>query len=183
LTSSDAAIILELHVDAPIDSVRPKMPPSSPRTAEDFVTLFRYNRWASARVLDTMQSAEAVPERAVELFSHLLRAQDLWYGRVEDTDHAHLDLWATDPLPACADRLDDSTRRWQTVLDARTTTEFDRPVSYTNSSGTAFETPLRDILTHVANHGTHHRAQIALVLREDDIAPPATDYIFYLREA
>ena len=59
---------------------------------------------------------------------------------------------------------------------------LDAPVAYTNSSGTAFETPLRDILTHVVNHGTHHRAQIALVLREAGIAPPATDYIYFVRE-
>lgn len=159
------------------------MPPSQPRTPDDFATLFRYNRWASARVLDTMQSAAGVPERAMELFGHLLRAQDLWYGRVEGTNHANLDLWATDALPACADRLDDSTRRWQTVLDECTGTDLDQPVSYTNSKGIAFETPLRHILTHVVNHGTHHRAQIALVLREADVAPPATDYIFFVRES
>jgi uncharacterized damage-inducible protein DinB len=34
----------------------------------------------------------------------------------------------------------------------------------------------------VVNHGTHHRAQIALLLREAEIAPPATGYIYYLRE-
>jgi len=152
------------------------------RTPSDFATLFRYNRWASDRVLDTMQSAADVPERAVELFSHLLRAQDVWYGRVADTDHADLNFWATDPLPACAERLDDSTRRWQAVLNERVNDNLDQPIAYENSKGTLFETPLRDILTHVVNHGTHHRAQIALVLREADISPPATDYIFYRRE-
>ncbi len=158
------------------------MPPPQPRTADEFITLFRYNHWASARVLETMQSADGEPTRAVELFSHLLRAQDVWYGRVEGTDHADLDLWATDALPACADRLNDSARRWQMVFDERTGSDLDQPVSYTNSKGIAFETPLRDILTHVVNHGTHHRAQIALVLREAGVAPPATDYIFYVRE-
>lgn len=125
-----------------------------------------------------MQTADAVPERAVTLFSHLLRAQDIWYGRVAGTDHAALDLWATDSLQDCAERLEASTRRWAALLDDRD----DAPVAYTNSSGTAFETPLQDIFLHVVNHGTHHRAQIALLLREADIAPPATDYIFFRRE-
>jgi uncharacterized damage-inducible protein DinB len=153
----------------------------SPRTAADINVLFQYTRWANDRVLDAMQSADAPPERALELFSHLLRTQDVWYGRVEGTEHADLDFWATDPLPACAERLDASTRRWQRVLDERSGA-LDDPIAYTNSSGTAFETPLRDICTHVVNHGTHHRAQIALVLREAGIEPPTTDYIFYLRE-
>ena len=139
-------------------------------------------RSASERVLDTMQGAETVPDRALELFTHLLRTQDVWYGRVRGTDHAELDFWETDPLPACVKRLSESTERWQSVLDERAG-ELDKPISYTNSSGTPFETPLRDILTHVVNHGTHHRAQIAPELREADIDPPATDYIFFVRES
>ncbi len=158
------------------------MPSTPTRTAGDFRSLFQYTRWANDRVLDTLQSADTAPDRAVELFSHLLRAQDIWFGRVQDTDHATLSLWAEEELEACAERLGASDRRWQDVLDDVTNGDLDRPVSYTNSKGTAFETPLRDILSHVVNHGTHHRAQIAFLLREADIAPPATDYIFYVRE-
>jgi uncharacterized damage-inducible protein DinB len=131
-------------------------------------------------MLEAMRAADAVPDRAVMLLSHLLRAQDIWYGRVAGTDHADLDLWTTDPLPACAERLEASTRRWAALLDDHDGA-LDTPVAYTNSSGTAFETPLRDILLHVVNHGTHHRAQIALLLRGADVAPPATDYIFFRR--
>lgn len=157
------------------------MPIGQARTADEFVTLFAYNRWASGRVLDTMQSADGVPERAVELFSHLLRAQDVWFGRVQETEHATLDFWTTEPLAACAERLDASTHRWEQVLEERSH-DLDHLITYTNSKGTRFETALRDILVHVVNHGTHHRSQIALLLREAEIAPPATDYIFYVRE-
>jgi uncharacterized damage-inducible protein DinB len=153
-----------------------------PRTGEDFNTLIRYNRWAGERVLERLQAAESVPERALELFSHLLRTQDVWYGRVQGTDHAELAFWERDALSDCRERLAASTERWQAALEDRRD-ELDQPISYTNSSGTSFETPLRDILTHVVNHGTHHRAQIALVLRKADITPPATDYIFFVREA
>lgn len=158
------------------------MPSTPTRTVGDFRSLFQYTRWANERVLDALQNADAVPDRAVELFSHLLRAQDLWFGRTQDTDHATLSLWVEEDLEACAERLEASDRRWQEVLDGVTEEALDHPIAYTNSKGTAFETPLRDILSHVVNHGTHHRAQIALVLREADITPPATDYIFYVRE-
>ncbi|MFB6272874.1 MAG: DinB family protein [Salinibacter sp.] len=118
----------------------------------------------------------------MELFSHVLRAQDVWYGRVENTDHATLDLWSDEDLSACVDRLEPTTRRWQAVLHERAPHDLDQPIAYTNSQGTAYETSLRDILSHVVNHGTHHRAQIALVLREAGVAPPVTDYIYFLRE-
>lgn len=155
---------------------------SQSRTAADEQTLFEYTRWANARLLDTMKEADAVPGRAVELFSHLLRTQDVWYGRVEGTSHAELDFWVEEDLAACAERAEASAARWHSLLEDRSTDAFDQPISYTNSKGTQFETPLRDIFRHVVNHGTHHRAQIALVLREADIAPPPTDYIFFVRD-
>jgi uncharacterized damage-inducible protein DinB len=167
------------HIVDPLVSVAMSTPQARP--AADVQSLVQYTHWANDRILSTMQAADAVPARAVELLSHLLRVQDVWAGRVQNTDHAHLDLWGQEDLSACADRLAASSERWQTVLDERAD-GLDRPIAYTNSTGTAFETPLRDLLTHVVNHGTHHRAQIALVLREADIAPPATDYIFFVRE-
>jgi Uncharacterized protein conserved in bacteria len=154
--------------------------PESPAAA-DIQTLFRYTRWANARMLDAMQAAEAVPARAVELFSHLLRVQDVWIGRVEGTAQADLDLWAEEDLAACAERAGTSMARWQSMLDERSENALDQSVVYTNSEGTRFETPLRDLCRHAVNHSTHHRAQIALVLREADIAPPPTDYIFFVR--
>lgn len=155
---------------------------SPKRTTGDVQTLFRYTYWANTLVLEAMEDVDAVPERAVELFSHLLRAQDLWYGRVQGSDLADLSLWAKESLAACAERHEASDRRWQTLLEGLTSEALDRPIAYTNTKGIAYETPLRDILMHVVNHSTHHRAQIAYVLREAGIAPPPTDYIYYLRE-
>lgn len=154
--------------------------PSTPDVG-DVVSLFQYTRWANERVLETMQAADAVPDRAVELFSHLLRAQDIWFGRVKDTEHADLSLWVEEDLTACAKRLEESMQRWQSLLDDVTTDDLAEPTAYTNSKGTRYETTLREIFTHVVNHGTHHRAQIALVLRDAGIAPPPTDYIYFLR--
>jgi uncharacterized damage-inducible protein DinB len=155
---------------------------SSDRSLDDLRRLFDYNRWANTQVLHALRAADDIPERALALFSHVLRAQDHWYGRVEDTDHAQLDFWTTDSLADCAERLAASTERWQAVLDDCAADGLDRAVAYTNSKGVAHENTLRDVCTHVVNHGTHHRSQIALVLRQAGLTPPATDYIFYLRD-
>ncbi len=134
-------------------------------------------------MLDTLREADAVPDRTVELFGHLLRVQDVWYRRVADTAHADLELWGDESLESCVERAEASVERWQSLLDDRSAEALDQPIAYTNSEGTRFEHPLRDILRHVVNHGTHHRAQIAIVLRAADIIPPVTGYIYFVREA
>jgi len=150
--------------------------------ATDFRTLFRYAHWANDRLIGAMKDADGVPERATELLAHLLRARDVWYGRIQDTDHADLNLWVDVGLQACVRRANASDRRWGEVLDGHIPEKLDQPIAYTNSKGHSFRTALEDVLVHVLNHGTHHRGQIALVLREGGIAPPATDYIVFLRE-
>lgn len=145
-----------------------------------FVDLMRYTAWANARVINTMHASDGVPDRARTLMSHLLRSQAVWLDRINGAD-ASVDFWATDTLDACETRVVEQTRRWRELLESRTPNDLDAVVSYENSKGEAFETPLRAITTHVVNHATHHRAQIALLLRDAGIEPPATDYIFYVR--
>src|SRR5690606_21461687 len=59
--------------------------------------------------------------------------------------------------------------------------DFSAQLQYVNTKGIAFTNTVRDILFHIINHSTHHRAQVARALRQDGIAPPPSDYIFYKR--
>jgi uncharacterized damage-inducible protein DinB len=54
-------------------------------------------------------------------------------------------------------------------------------IVYKNSKGTVFNNTVEEILVHLTIHGQHHRAQIANLLRQSGIEPPATDIIFFLR--
>ncbi|MGZ5281453.1 MAG: DinB family protein [Bacteroidia bacterium] len=53
---------------------------------------------------------------------------------------------------------------------------------YVNSQGERFENSLQDVLFHLINYGTHHRAQISTLFRQNDMAPPAADYFFWVRK-
>src|SRR5690606_1364355 len=61
--------------------------------------------------------------------------------------------------------------------------DLEREVSYRNSAGRAFESTVVDLLMHVALHGSYHRGQIALLLREGGAEPSATDYVAFIRGA
>jgi len=54
-------------------------------------------------------------------------------------------------------------------------------IKYTTSAGTYFETSVQDILLHVFNHGTYHRAQIAKEMKLHNLPPINTDYIMFVR--
>jgi uncharacterized damage-inducible protein DinB len=38
------------------------------------------------------------------------------------------------------------------------------------------------VLRHVVNHATYHRGQVASKLKRLGVEPPATDFIFWVRE-
>ncbi|MBL7976800.1 MAG: hypothetical protein JNN12_00565 [Bacteroidetes Order II. Incertae sedis bacterium] len=54
-------------------------------------------------------------------------------------------------------------------------------ISYQTTSGASFQNTRAEIITHVLNHGTHHRAQISAHIRATGDIPPAIDYIVYLQ--
>lgn len=123
------------------------------------------------------------PDERSTCSAHLLRVQDMQHGRVQGGHRPRRSVPLEGRGPGSVRRTGLGKREAlgnasQAVFAGRPRPGF----AYANSEGTPFETPLRDILTHVANHGTHHRAQIVLVLREAKIAPPPTDYIFYVRK-
>ena len=144
-------------------------------------TFVGYNAWANRRAAAMLAglSAEHVP-RPLLLFSHLLRAEAVWLGRIQGSSDAALALWETDSLTVCRKRVEANTGLFATVL-AVEPTALDCAVLYTNTQGTPYSTPLAGILEHVFNHSTHHRAQLSLLVREAGGVPQPLDLIVYFR--
>jgi len=59
--------------------------------------------------------------------------------------------------------------------------DFEKRIDYENSEGRLFTNTLQDILFHIINHSTHHRSQIAMDFRDNDLEPLKLDYVFYKR--
>jgi uncharacterized damage-inducible protein DinB len=60
--------------------------------------------------------------------------------------------------------------------------DFQKNISYKNSKGIDYVTSVEDIFTHLAFHGTYHRGQIMLLMRNSGQDVVATDYAMYIRE-
>lgn len=145
---------------------------------EHYTKLLDYNLWANDKFSEVLRTHPFENPKILKFISHIANAQSIWLSRLKKEDST-IGVWDEYNLKEALELLSASSKAW---LDYIYSEELkpDR-ISYKNSKGQAFESRVADILTHVANHGTHHRGQIALMLREEDIDPPASDFIFYAR--
>lgn len=157
-----------------------------------FLERFRHDWWANTTLLTFLggQTVASRPpafgagfQRACHLFGHLLATELLWLGRVEESGDQTLPVWSKRSVSDLAALLDGSSAKWRAFLATLKPPDFGRVVSYRNTMGQRYENTLIQIIAHVLNHSTHHRAQILSVLRDLGLEPPGLDYVVYLRLA
>ncbi len=151
---------------------------------QDVIALFAYDRWANERIVAALRTVTdaSIQQPMVRFLAHLARAQEVWLERVQQHRPSSDPIWPDDTFEEACERLQSAQAGWDVYLMEAAEASYDEPIAYYNSKGDAFSSTPRQVMTHVVNHGTHHRAQIALLLRQHGVAPPPTDYIFYVRE-
>ncbi|RXF69492.1 DinB family protein [Arcticibacter tournemirensis] len=140
--------------------------------------LMKYTDLADKKMIGTFKKAGVPLPEAERLFSHILNSQYIWACRIrgEKTNVDRFDLLDVS-------EFDDIQQRnmgyfYQLLENA----DLSAAVSYSNSQGEAFTDAIEDILFHVVNHSTYHRAQVATQFRVHGIKPPVTDYIHLKRQ-
>ncbi len=149
---------------------------------EHFLKLFRYDRHANLQILDSIFEANE-PQNAVNLMAHLLVAQQTWLSRCENRPEPCVPLWPDGQAVRCKYIIEENYHAWASFLENLNESDLTDQCNYANSKGERFQNSLMDILTHLINHGTHHRAQIGQQLKQARLEIlPATDYIFFIRQ-
>ena len=146
---------------------------------EYFLKLYQYNAWANRRVIGCLERQAVNDEKILSLFSHLLSAQFIWLNRIKGLPTTPFPLWKVYELHELKSMVDDSAKNWLTFI--RETGSFDRILKYNNYTGDYYENNVEHIMMHLVNHGTYHRGQIALLLRQKGFEPVNTDFITYDR--
>jgi len=138
-----------------------------------------YNNWANSLLLDTLKANSPVlPQSCITLFSHIVNAQKIWVCRIKGIV-PDIAVWQENDLQTCSVLLHESANALSKIDYLQTA---DAPlIKYSTSTGGYFETSVNDILLHVFNHGTYHRAQIAKEMALHNIKPVNTDYIQFVR--
>ena len=155
----------------------------------DLKTLFEYNKWANAMILDVasrLSSDEFLRDMSNSHASvrdtlvHIMGAEWAWLERWRGTSPKQM-------LPPTEFTTVDSIRtRWSEIergqaefLSNLVEDALPRPLSYTNFSGQRWTYPLVAAMQHLINHSTYHRGQVTTLLRQLGAKVVGTDFLHY----
>ena len=164
-------------------------------TAEEIRQLYDYNLWANHRILDACsaltqqqfaQRIESSFPSVRETLVHICAAEWIWlerwlgrspgteeweqFGR-ELTDFARLrTYWA------------DREGKLKSFVAALTPERLAAPFQIRTVAGKIYIQPLWQMLQHLVNHGSYHRGQVTMMLRQLGANPIGTDLITFYRD-
>lgn len=138
--------------------------------------LFEYNLYCNIALIKAIEPhVDEFPPRVIELMNHVLNSHIFWNNRL--TGKPDNDRWLIHPFQDLMKINEENHAITQSILENRDLTEV---ISFKNSKGGISTSTIEDIYFHLANHGTYHRGQLALLFRQSGVVEPVrTDFIFW----
>jgi uncharacterized damage-inducible protein DinB len=153
-------------------------------------SLYRYNAWANARILDAATALELERFRAAagpggesirDTLVHTLGAQWLylerWHGRSPRSMPAPAEF---EDLVAVRTRWDAIEAATTAFVGALTDAMLAAVVAYENFEGQRWAYPLWQQMLHQVNHATQHRSEAAMMLTQAGRSPGWLDYLYWV---
>ena len=142
--------------------------------------LWAYNDWANKRLFKSLeQYGHQVPDTSLRLLSHIVNTQFIWLNRVKGQKQA-VGVWDEHQLEICKKMHERTSIAIKQEIENLSNNLHQR-IDYTNTQGVEYHNSLQDVLLHIFNHGTYHRAQVAQNMRRNGLEPVNTDYIAFVR--
>ena len=156
-------------------------------------TIFDYNFWAFERVWESIcqLSNEQFVERIDystgsirNMVAHIMSANRNWMSRLLSQSMPRLVYEDLVSLSQTKAKWDELRREFMDDLDSLTEEQLGEVVDWElPARGLKSENPRWEILLHLANHATDHRAQILAMLHHHfHVQTEEQDMIFYLAE-
>ncbi|MBD1434905.1 damage-inducible protein DinB [Sphingobacterium sp. DN00404] len=143
-----------------------------------FKELFDYNLECNQILAQAIVSQqEQLPEKVISLYSHILNAHQIWNNRI-DPKAKTFGVWQVHDTGEFISLDLTNYRHSSSIIES---TDLNQTINYKNSTGQHFTSTIRDIIFHIINHSTYHRAQIATEFRQSNLDPLMTDYIMFKR--
>jgi len=146
---------------------------------QDFSERFEYNNHMNQKLIgQILQQLENIPEKTISLINHLINAHQIWNARI--VGNSQFEVWQINDSEKIAGIDNENYSATLAIIEKR---KLDETINYSNSQGAQFSNNINDILFHIINHSTYHRAQIATDLKQHGMEAVNTDYIFYKRKS
>jgi uncharacterized damage-inducible protein DinB len=142
-----------------------------------FLKLSEHEHWANLKVLEKVVSLENIPQKAIELLSHIIAAQRIWLDRINGKQ-TQVNVWEVFEIDILLELLEINHSDIQQLIESD---DFERLISYKNSKGTPYINTVSQLLTHLSLHAAYHRGQIITTIKPFTSDLPATDFITYYR--
>ncbi|SIN77594.1 DinB family protein [Algoriphagus halophilus] len=137
---------------------------------------FNYNHQINLKLAASFESISSqLSPKIIELTCHIVNAHHLWNARIKGIPDP-CKPWDLFPIQEFAEK---DQFNFESTLEILRETDLDIKFRYKNSSGKSFESFGRDVLTHIVNHSTYHRGQIAMLMRELGLEPIPSDFIHF----
>lgn len=153
------------------------------QTLENFREFLPFDNWANDAILQALKNSAHSNEKAVEIFGHLLLAENEWLMRMtgEHADSTNFNFWSIETLADCEKAFVENRKNYANFFAGLNEEKLNLNATYKNSKGLEFTNTLREILTHVFFHSVQHRGQIIQDIRAAGETPPYIDFIGFLR--
>lgn len=157
-------------------------------------SFYAYNSWATAQLLDSLEKLS--PEELTapdcsghgsirDTLAHLMTTQWGWLSWFDgslDVNQAYALKVPSESIDTVAKARD----RWKSIdkqatdfVDTLSEEKLSDIWSWSLATGHSDSLPLSRLLLHLANHGTHTRAQILAGIRRAGHEPPNIDFLNY----
>ncbi len=143
-----------------------------------FNQLFDYNFYCNKKLIEGCSEFDSVPEKSIELFSHVLNAHHYWNSKILGNESRY-QVFQIHQIKEWAEIHYENQRTCFEIIT--NTDDFEKRIDYENDEGRLFISNLQDILFHIINHSAHHRGQISMNFRANEIEPIPFDFIDYKR--
>ena len=146
---------------------------------DEIKRLFEYDSWAIGQQLSALDGIDNTD--ALTRLAHILAAKQIWLVRLNGQDSSSIETQPEMSLAECRSLAAELDSKFIEFISALGEDYLQTSISYQNTKGDPFKTPIGEILTHVAFHSAYHRGQISLLLRQNGDAAVNTDFITFTR--
>jgi uncharacterized damage-inducible protein DinB len=161
-------------------------------TVQDLEQLYDYGYWANRKLFEVIRGLSADEftrpvagsyESVRNTLVHALSAEWGWLSRCGGPERGPAlkpaDFPAVESVLEAWGRVERSVRTFLSQLDDD---HLGRRIEFVNARGEKRSMPLGELMHHGANHGVHHRGQVALLLRMLGRTPGNVDLLLYYAE-